>query len=579
MRDFLFFQLPMIQILSRPLLKGRGIFPLLRKIHTNLFPMAQSKFEYVKSFEEEGQLDPRHWIVIALNLKNYEDIYQVHKLERPNDLNFTRLIEASVEVVMQDFKEIVLCYNFFREFNFVFSKNTTLYKRRGPKLLTNVCSLMSSAFVYKWPHYFKTTDLSFPPLIDGAIHLLPDDQSLRDYMTNRQNVCHHQNLYNTTFWSLIVKEKLLPEEAIEALKGANEAAMNEILFSRCNMNYNKEQNVFKKGSVALRKKVQKAVTTPNGSISQRNQSTILVRHTDLMKDCFWSEMFELEQTTEVRCKYNYLKHLEKKEHLLPHTWMVVRIDGKGFHKFSEKHDFKKPNDIRSIELMNKAAVSVMKEFPDIIFSYGQSDEYSFVIHRYSMMCGRQGNKIISSIVSLFAGVYVYNWSRLFEDVALQYCPAFDARVVLYPNNSCLRDYLSWRQADCHINNMYNTCFWTLVQRSQCSRKKAEEMLCGTFSKDKRSILLNRFQQNYDDEDRVFRKGTVMFREFVDETNRVGLCASTDEQCEGSQMEEGPGVRCSSITVGHFDVIRDEFWRERPWILGEERSATIKDELD
>ena len=32
-------------------------------------------------------------------------------------------------------------------------------------------------------------------------------------------------------------------------------------------------------------------------------------------------------------------------------------------------------------------------------------------------------------------------------------PSFDARTVLYPNNEILRDYLSWRQADCHINNL------------------------------------------------------------------------------------------------------------------------------
>lgn len=571
-------KIPMIQILPRTLLKRHSLLPLLRRIHIDLFPMAQSKFEYVKSFEEEGQLDPRHWIVVALNFKNYEDLYHVHQLERPNDQNLTRLMEASVEVVMQDFKDIVLCYSFSREFNFLFSKNTTLYRRRGPKLLTNVCSLMSSAFVHKWPCIFGSSVLNFPPLIEGTIHLVPDDQSLRDYMTKCQNVCHHQNLYNTTFWSLISKARLLPEEVSEALKGANEAALNEILFSKCNINYNKQDNVFKKGSVAVRKKVQKAVTTPNGSISQRNQSTVIVMHTDLIKDSFWSEIFELEQPTKVSSKYSYLKHFEKKEHLLPHTWMVVRIDGKGFHKFSEKHDFKKPNDIRSIELMNKAATSVMEEFPDIIFSYGQSDEYSFVIHRYSKMCGRQGNKMISSIVSLFAAVYVFHWSSLFGDVALQYCPAFDARVVLYPNNSCLRDYLSWRQADCHINNMYNTCFWALVQQGQCSRQKAEEILCGTFSKDKRAILLNRFEQNYDDEDAIFRKGTVMFREFVSGAPERGLCGPPGEQCEASQVGR-PGDRCSSITVGHFDVIRDEFWRERPWILGEERNATTIDDFD
>ncbi len=31
---------------------------------------------------------------------------------------------------------------------------------------------------------------------------------------------------------------------------------------------------------------------------------------------------------------------------------------------------------------------------------------------------------------------------------LLYPPQFDGRVVAYPTLKCLRDYLSWRQADC-----------------------------------------------------------------------------------------------------------------------------------
>lgn len=27
----------------------------------------------------------------------------------------------------------------------------------------------------------------------------------------------------------------------------------------------------------------------------------------------------------------------------------------------------------------------------------------------------------------------------------------------------MRDYVSWRQVDVHVNNQYNTCFWALVQ--------------------------------------------------------------------------------------------------------------------
>ena len=50
--------------------------------------------------------------------------------------------------------------------------------------------------------------------------------------------------------------------------------------------------------------------------------------------------------------------------------MVVRIDGRGFTDFTTVHEFEKPNDIRGIKLMNRAAKEVMKNFTEIILSYG-----------------------------------------------------------------------------------------------------------------------------------------------------------------------------------------------------------------
>lgn len=37
-----------------------------------------------------------------------------------------------------------------------------------------------------------------------------------------------------------------------------------------------------------------------------------------------------------------------------------------------------------------------------------------------------------------------------DGVPLQYAPVFDGRVVSYPTDENLRDYLSWRQVDCKI---------------------------------------------------------------------------------------------------------------------------------
>ena len=50
-------------------------------------------------------------------------------------------------------------------------------------------------------------------------------------------------------------------------------------------------------------------------------------------------------------KYEYVRKYEADDRLLPDCWIVVRIDGKAFHKFSEKHEFVKPNDKRALDLV------------------------------------------------------------------------------------------------------------------------------------------------------------------------------------------------------------------------------------
>jgi tRNA(His) guanylyltransferase len=66
------------------------------------------------------------------------------------------------------------------------------------------------------------------------------------------------------------------------------------------------------------------------------------------------------------------------------------------------------------------------------------------------------------VVSLFASNYVMAWPTFFGTQAIEYPPCFDSRTVCYPSDQNLKDYLNWRQADCHINNLYNTTFWALV---------------------------------------------------------------------------------------------------------------------
>lgn len=165
-----------------------------------------------------------------------------------------------------------------------------------------------------------------------------------------------------------------------------------------------------------------------------------------------------------KSKFEYVRTFEAEDRCLPNTWIVVRVDGKGFHKFSAEHGYEKPNDQRALALMARAAKAVMEEFLEICLAYGQSDEFSFVFRKEAQIYSRRSSKLCTNICSLFTSAFIFHWNEHFPTPLPKYPPVFDGRTVLYPSDQNMRDYLSWRQADCHINNLYNTTFWALVQK-------------------------------------------------------------------------------------------------------------------
>ncbi|KAF8813512.1 tRNAHis guanylyltransferase, partial [Phlegmacium glaucopus] len=288
-------------------------------------------------------------------------------------------------------------------------------------------------------------------------------------------------------------------------------------------------------------------------------------------------------------KYAYVREFELPDPLLPGTFMLFRLDGHSFHRFSEKHEFTKPNDVRALQLMDHAARDLMEEYPDIILAFGESDEFSFLLRKSTTLYNRRQSKIVSTLTSLFTSCYVFHWSTYFPNTPLLYPPSFDGRIVLYPTEKHVRDYFAWRQADTHINNLYNTTFWSLVQQGGQTTTEAHATLRGTFSKDKHEILYSRFGINYNKLDAKFRKGSVLFREEVDTvpltsplpiadeaTHKDCATSPTDEKIQNKQLtpikskgkknkHESKSVRYR-IELIHCDIIKDEFWDARPGLL-------------
>ncbi|KIZ00415.1 tRNA(His) guanylyltransferase [Monoraphidium neglectum] len=227
----------------------------------------------------------------------------------------------------------------------------------------------------------------------------------------------------------------------------------------------------------------------------------------------------------------------------------------------------------------------MREFADVRIAYGTSDEYSFVLHHSSGLYGRRSSKIVSVVASCFAANYVRWWGNLMGGTPLRTTPVFDGRAVCYPDAATLRDYLSWRQADCHINNQarrqgrfctrgageaslgarlcseaasargdpYNTPYWELV-KSGLKPPDAQAALSGSDAGFKNELLFSRFGINYNELPEQFRKGSVVVRR----RERVVVKHRDD----GTPVErERPG-----LAVLHCDIIGERFWQEHPDIL-------------
>jgi len=136
--------------------------------------------------------------------------------------------------------------------------------------------------------------------------------------------------------------------------------------------------------------------------------------------------------------------------------------------------------------------------------------------------------------------------------------------VVYPSESCLRDYLSWRQADCHINCQYNTVFWALVQRGGLSRSAAQARLAGTKTADKNELLFAEFGVNYAQLPPLHRRGSVLRRARVAEPH-------TRPAADGEAGGEAAVVvlrQRNRVVVEHEDIISDAFWAAHPELLAD-----------
>ncbi|KHN96805.1 tRNAHis guanylyltransferase [Metarhizium album ARSEF 1941] len=279
-------------------------------------------------------------------------------------------------------------------------------------------------------------------------------------------------------------------------------------------------------------------------------------------------------------KFEYVRSFEQPDQLLPNTWIVVRIDGRAFTKVCAKYDFQKPNDRRALDLMNVAAMAVVNDLPEIVVAYGVSDEYR------CKTCSPQldTHKLIISVSSFtnpatcLSDVQVGQHHRLFFHGELRVF-----MVHLLPRYATIlpSTYVRWPGG--HINNLYNTAFWSLVQLGGLDNQNAEKTLAGTLAADKNEILFSRFHINYNNEPEIYKKGSVVFRDYeLVDPGSHSVAAEMDDLAEPitqskTQIEKDKKRRAKArVVVKHLDIIKDDFWDRRPWILSNKPGKAPKE---
>ena len=146
-----------------------------------------------------------------------------------------------------------------------------------------------------------------------------------------------------------------------------------------------------------------------------------------------------------------MKDLEKEYRLyLPKkSYAVVRVDGKGFSKYTKKLD--KPFDADFTDHMQQTAKYLCENIDGAVLGYTQSDEISVVFsdlagENTDWWFGGQTQKIVSIVAAMATAKF--NSLRPNGDVAL-----FDARVHHLHELWDVRDYLGWRQGDAIKNSV------------------------------------------------------------------------------------------------------------------------------
>ncbi len=179
--------------------------------------------------------------------------------------------------------------------------------------------------------------------------------------------------------------------------------------------------------------------------------------------------------------------------------VIVRLDGRAFHKLASDLELEKPYDETFYNVMVKVCEDLFKEFSPV-FLYTFSDEISLLLDNIPFE-GRI-EKIDSVIASFTSSSFVMNY-----DVDFKKPPAFDSRIIPI-NDEDIMKYFKWRQ-DESWRNCVNSHGISYL-KSKYSNNEANEKIKGMKLNEIHELL---FQNgiNLNDVETYKKRGIGIYR--------------------------------------------------------------------
>lgn len=179
--------------------------------------------------------------------------------------------------------------------------------------------------------------------------------------------------------------------------------------------------------------------------------------------------------------------------------IIIRLDGRSFHKLAEDLNLAKPYDDEFYELMSKVCRDLFEEF-SAEFAYTFSDEISLLLDNVPFE-GRI-EKINSVMASFAASSFVMHCDRKFKKP-----PAFDSRIMPI-NDDDIPDYFRWRQ-DESWRNCVNSHGISYL-KSNYSNTEANDKIKGMNLSDIHELLFEN-GINLNDVETYKKRGIAVYR--------------------------------------------------------------------